>query len=66
MEHYYGKQRIDACGSFDHHVNGCGLCKSSRSEDKNMIPVLIAIVVAFFVAGLIWLLVEWMTPKDVA
>ena len=29
-----------------------------------MIPVLIAIVVAFFVAGLIWLLVEWMTPKD--
>ncbi len=31
-----------------------------------MIPVLIAIVVAFFVAGLIWLLMEWMTKKDVA
>ena len=30
-----------------------------------MVPVLIAIVVAFFVAGLIWLLMEWMTPKDV-
>ncbi len=40
------------------------LTKSSRSEGSNMIPVLIAIVVAFFVAGLIWLLVEWMTPKD--
>ncbi len=30
-----------------------------------MIPVLIAIVVAFVVAGIIWLLVEWMTPKNV-
>ena len=31
-----------------------------------MIPVFIAIVVAFFVAGLIWLLVQWMTPKNVS
>lgn len=29
-----------------------------------MIPVLIAIVVAFFVAGLIWLLVELTTSED--
>ena len=39
---------------------------SSRSEGSNMIPVLIAIVVAFFVAGLIWLLVEWTSEKDPA
>ena len=31
-----------------------------------MIPVLIAIVVAFFVGGLVWLLVEWTAEKDVA
>ena len=31
-----------------------------------MIPVLIAIVVAFFVAGLVWLLVEWTSEKDAA
>ena len=30
-----------------------------------MIPVLIAVAVAFLVAGLIWLLVEWVTPKNV-
>ncbi len=29
-----------------------------------MIPVLIATVVAFFVAGLVWLLVELVTEKD--
>ncbi len=29
-----------------------------------MIPVLIAIVVAFFIAGLIWLFVEWTTSED--
>ena len=31
-----------------------------------MIPVLIAIVVAFFVAGLIWLLVELVSQEDAA
>ncbi len=31
-----------------------------------MIPVLIAIVVAFFVAGLIWLLVELVSQEDPA
>ena len=31
-----------------------------------MIPVLIAIVIAFFVAGLVWLLVEWTAEKDTA
>ena len=31
-----------------------------------MIPVLIAIVVAFFVAGLVWLLVEWTAKRDAA
>lgn len=29
-----------------------------------MIPVLIAIVVAFFIAGIIWLLVEWVTKQE--
>ena len=29
-----------------------------------MIPVLIAIVVAFFIAGLIWLFVEWTTSEE--
>lgn len=35
-----------------------------RSENRTMIPVLIATVVAFFIAGIIWLLVEWVTKQE--